>query len=87
MKDGPAEWIRTTDTHETMVVVLYQLSYFGIGGQGRNRTYDTRIFNPLLYLLSYMPEIGISNGIRTRVHTLRGYYPRPLDDADMAPVF
>ena len=26
----------------------------GIGGQGRNRTVDTRIFNPLLYQLSYL---------------------------------
>ena len=25
-----------------------------IGGQGRNRTADTRIFNPLLYRLSYL---------------------------------
>ena len=25
-----------------------------IGGQGRNRTTDTRIFSPLLYLLSYL---------------------------------
>ena len=24
------------------------------GGQGRNRTNDTRIFNPLLYQLSYL---------------------------------
>jgi hypothetical protein len=24
------------------------------GGQGRNRTVDTRIFNPLLYQLSYL---------------------------------
>ena len=26
----------------------------GTGGQGRNRTTDTRIFNPLLYQLSYL---------------------------------
>ena len=25
-----------------------------LGGQGRNRTTDTRIFNPLLYQLSYL---------------------------------
>ena len=31
------------------------------GGQGRNRTADTRIFNPLLYQLSYLAavEFGI----------------------------
>ena len=29
--------------------------FYGIfGGQGRNRTTDTRIFNPLLYQLSYL---------------------------------
>lgn len=26
----------------------------GDGGQGRNRTIDTRIFSPLLYQLSYL---------------------------------
>jgi hypothetical protein len=26
----------------------------GVGGQGRNRTTDTRIFSPLLYQLSYL---------------------------------
>jgi hypothetical protein len=26
----------------------------GYGGQGRNRTNDTRIFSPLLYRLSYL---------------------------------
>jgi hypothetical protein len=29
----------------------------GSGGQGRNRTVDTRIFNPLLYQLSYLAII------------------------------
>jgi hypothetical protein len=28
------------------------------GAQGRNRTADTRIFNPLLYRLSYLGEKG-----------------------------
>ena len=28
------------------------------GGQGRNRTNDTRIFNPLLYQLSYLAAVG-----------------------------
>ena len=27
-----------------------------VGAQGRNRTTDTRIFNPLLYQLSYLGE-------------------------------
>ena len=28
------------------------------GGQGRNRTTDTRIFSPLLYQLSYLAAEG-----------------------------
>ena len=28
------------------------------GGLGRNRTTDTRIFNPLLYQLSYQAAVG-----------------------------
>ena len=35
-------------------VALYRMSYTRISGaSGRNRTNDTRIFSPLLYLLSY----------------------------------
>ena len=29
-----------------------------LGGLGRNRTTDTRIFNPLLYRLSYQAKSG-----------------------------
>ena len=41
-----------------------------IGGQGRDRTGDTRIFSPVLYQLSYLATIvqglnGRSAGIRT----------------------
>ena len=32
---------------------LRKVSYVG-GGQGRDRTADTRIFSPLLYQLSYL---------------------------------
>ena len=35
-------------------VALYRMSYARkLGASGRNRTNDTRIFSPLLYLLSY----------------------------------
>ncbi len=34
------------------------LNFQGIGGQGRNRTTDTRIFSPLLYQLSYLAALG-----------------------------
>ncbi len=33
----------------------WALEFFG--GQGQNRTADTRIFNPLLYQLSYLANI------------------------------
>ncbi len=39
--------------------LVFQLTWFGCGdagengGRGQNRTADTRIFNPLLYQLSY----------------------------------
>jgi hypothetical protein len=39
-----------------------------LGGPGRNRTTDTRIFNPLLYQLSYQAKrgmiIAIESGLR-----------------------
>ena len=31
----------------------------GNGAQGRNRTTDTRIFNPLLYQLSYLGRLDL----------------------------
>ena len=36
-----------------------------LGGQGVNRTLDTRIFSPLLYRLSYLPTVN-SGRIRRR---------------------
>jgi hypothetical protein len=30
-----------------------------LGGRGRNRTTDTRIFSPLLYRLSYLAMDGV----------------------------
>ena len=40
------------------------------GGLGQNRTADTRIFNPLLYRLSYLAIIGFKNGAGKRNRTL-----------------
>ena len=31
----------------------------GCGGQGQNRTADTRIFSPLLYQLSYLAFVKV----------------------------
>jgi hypothetical protein len=38
-----------------------------VGGQGVNRTLDTRIFSPLLYRLSYLPTVF------GRVRTMRSW--------------
>ena len=34
------------------------------GGVGQDRTADTRIFNPLLYRLSYRADVGVLNNVR-----------------------
>jgi len=41
----------------------------GNGAQGRNRTSDTRIFNPLLYQLSYLGPCG-GRGARRKARGL-----------------
>ena len=43
--------------------VKFRLGFFGISGaQGRNRTADTGIFNPLLYRLSYLGNGALLDG-------------------------
>ena len=37
--------------------------FFEYGGETQDRTGDTRIFNPLLYLLSYHAEVGVLNNV------------------------
>ncbi len=41
------------------------------GGQGRNRTTDTRIFNPLLYRLSYLASLRAGPRAKTRPREAR----------------
>ncbi len=36
------------------------------GGETQDRTGDTRIFNPLLYQLSYHAEVGVLNNVYRR---------------------
>src|SRR5215510_7954434 len=46
------------------VCMLASTIWFGAmdtGGQGRNRTTDTRIFSPLLYQLSYLATFPLRN--------------------------
>ena len=41
---------------KTPTCMGWRLVYSVLGGPGRNRTTDTRIFNPLLYRLSYQAK-------------------------------
>lgn len=83
MRAAPS-WCDGTDTrvpvpHDCGWKCLLETGRGGKGGQGVNRTLDTRIFSPLLYRLSYLPvprgradarEAGLLPG-----HTLRGKRP------------
>ena len=60
--------LNTANTYKTLDFIGFYRGLFG--GQGRDRTGDTRIFSPLLYQLSYLATIvqglnGRSAGIRT----------------------
>ena len=44
---------------------------FDDGAQGRNRTADTGIFNPLLYQLSYLGKSEVTNPERPRIKPSR----------------
>ena len=52
-------------------VALYRMSYTRkFGASGRNRTNDTRIFSPLLYLLSYrgmLSKIALAQNTQMRI--------------------
>ena len=64
---NPKEWIYGPSR-------LARLRYSSINGAGRNRTADTRSFNPLLYQLSYraivrllyMQQLSCNGGYRAR---------------------
>ena len=85
MSYGASDEARTRYLHLGKVA-LYQMSYTrilfpsqialrGNGASGRNRTSDTRIFNPLLYQLSYL---GISDTIQHPIWRRgRDLNPRP----------
>jgi hypothetical protein len=42
----------------TPITMDWRCARYVLGGPGRNRTTDTRIFNPLLYQLSYQAKGG-----------------------------
>ena len=68
-----------------------EISEFSIGGggQGRDRTADTRIFSPLLYQLSYLAARsgnGRSAGIRTLDPVIKSHLLYQLSYAPISPV-
>ena len=59
------------------------------GGQGRDRTGDTRIFSPLLYQLSYLAETDLNGrgaGIRTLDPVIKSHLLYQLSYAPISPV-
>ena len=50
---------RLNEGGKEKTVALKVMLRFSSGGLGRNRTTDTRIFNPLLYQLSYQAKTKI----------------------------
>ena len=44
-----------------------------IGGQGRDRTADTRIFSPLLYQLSYLADVSFAR-VMSKLISLKGRF-------------
>ncbi len=54
---------------------LVSMSWGSGGAQGRNRTSDTRIFNPLLYQLSYLGPRSVSRQVRvaSKCRSYRGW--------------
>ena len=64
-------------TTKRKTVALNSMLRFPCGGLGQNRTADTRIFNPLLYQLSYRAESNIVAPSK-RNFDLRAW-PRPAN--------
>ena len=56
------------------------MDQLGSGGQGRNRTIDTRIFNPLLYQLSYPATVGSGGAPACREPEIRPEGSSPVKD-------
>ena len=55
-------YLDKNDTHKKSPIQNVW-GFFEYGGETQDRTGDTRIFNPLLYLLSYHAEVGVLNNV------------------------
>ena len=77
MKNG-REWIRTTEPEgaDLQSAAFSQTSLPFHGGAGRNRTADTRSFNPLLYQLSYR-AITVPTGFGPVISSVTGRRDNP----------
>ena len=71
-KNGADDEARTRYLHLGKVA-LYQMSYIRIfGASERNRTTDTGIFSPLLYLLSYRGVLATKMGLEPTTSSVTG---------------
>ncbi len=68
---------------------IARMGFWIFGGLGRNRTIDTRIFNPLLYQLSYRANrgriIAVSPGGSAATNPRRAQLPLRLLRAKSTP--
>ncbi len=78
MKNG-REWIRTTEPEgaDLQSAAFSQTSLPFHGGAGRNRTADTRSFNPLLYRLSYRAIFTVLTGFEPVISCVTGRRDNP----------
>lgn len=75
---GAGNETRTRDPHLGKVM-LCQLSYARLDGAPKwNRTTDTGIFSPLLYLLSYRGRMATQKGLEPSASSVTGWRSNQL---------
>jgi hypothetical protein len=82
MKEALVSVAATKPSHSRFMAGLSMKN----GGRGRNRTNDTRIFNPLLYQLSYPATVGnfpSIEGARIRPAGRRAVKQEPAQPVDL----
>ena len=77
-KNGAGEWNRTINlliTNQLLCLIeLHQRVSQCVGASGRNRTTDTGIFSPLLYLLSYRSKtLATRKGLEPSTSSVTGW--------------
>ena len=64
------------------VVLPLNYTRIGLNGAGRNRTADTRSFNPLLYQLSYRAIKTVHTRLERVISSVTGMRPKPTRPMD-----